>query len=303
MQLFDAEATRSRLPYGALVEALRAMFVSGCEVPPRHVHAIGGVGTSLLMPAWRVGAFFGVKVVNVFPANRERGLPAVNGAYTLFDAGTGIALAQMDGSEITTRRTAAASALAASFLARRDARRLVVVGAGRIAAQMADAMRAVRPGIDEVTVWNHRPEHAAALAARIGGRTTTDLESAVRRADIVSCATLSQAALVQGDWLAEGAHLDLIGSFTPAMREADARAVQRARVFVDTEDALAEAGDLLQAMAEGAFHHPALQGTLATLCRGQSEGRRDGREITLFKSVGRALEDLAAAELVWRAPR
>ncbi len=297
MQVFDAAATRAALPLPTLIGALRAMFASGCEVPQRHSHTIAGAGTVLLMPAWRAGACFGLKTITVFPGNAALGLPGLHAVYTLFDASTGVPLAQIDGNEITARRTVAASALAASFLARADARRLLVVGAGRVASLTAEAMRAVRPGLDEVQVWNRHPAAAEALAARVGGEAVTDLERAVRRADIVSCATLSDAPLVHGAWLQAGTHLDLIGGFTPAMREADTEAVQRARVFVDTEEALAKAGDLLQA----GFDRAALQGTLAELCRGACEGRRSAGDITLFKSVGTALEDLAAAELVWAA--
>ena len=300
MQQFDAAATRARLPLAALVDALRAMFSAGCTVPARHVHAVGE-GTVLIMPAWREGAFLGIKTVNVFAANAGLGLPALHSIYTLFDARTGQPLAQMDGDEITTRRTVAASALAASFLARTDARRLLVVGAGRVAGLLPEAMRSVRPGLDDVAVWSRRPEQALELADAVGGRAVRDLEAAVRNADIVSCATLATEPLVHGAWLRPGTHVDLIGSFTPAMRETDGAAVQRARVFVDTAETLAKSGDLLQAVAEGAFDADKLQGTLAELCRGTSAGRRDAQEITLFKSVGTALEDLAAAERVWAA--
>jgi len=303
MRVFDAAATRERLPLPALVDALRAMFVAGCEVPLRHTHKIGDAGTVLLMPAWRPGALLGIKTVAIFPGNGARGLPGLHSVYTLFDASTGVPLAQLDGNEITTRRTVAASALAASFLARSDAQRLLIVGAGRVAGLTAPAMRAVRPGLAEVEVWNRSPAAAETLAAQLGGRAVADLEAAVRRADIVSCATLATAPLVHGEWLRPGAHLDLVGSFTPAMREADGEAFRRARVFVDTAEALAKSGDILQAVAEGAFDTAALQGTLADLCRGERAGRRGADEITLFKSVGSALEDLAAAELVWAAPR
>ena len=299
---FDAAATRARLPLPALVDALRAMFSAGCTVPARHVHTVGE-GTVLIMPAWREGAFLGIKTVNVFAGNAACGLPALHSIYTLFDARTGQPLAQMGGDEITTRRTVAASALAASFLARSDARRLLVVGAGRVAGLLPEAMRSVRPGLDDVTVWSRRPEQALKLAQVVGGRAVSDLEAAVRNADIVSCATLAGEPLVRGAWLQPGTHLDLIGSFTPAMREADGAAVQRARVFVDTAEALAKSGDLLQAIAEGAFDAAMLQGTLAALCRSEVQGRRDAEEVTLFKSVGTALEDLAAAEQVWSAPR
>lgn len=310
MQQFDAAATRAALPLPALVEALRQRFIAGCEVPPRQVLSVpGGApgapgGTVLLMPAWRPGGRLGVKTVNVFPGNAGLGLPSLHAVYTLFDAATGVPLAHLDGSEITTRRTVAASALAASMLAAPVARRLLVVGAGRLARELPAAMRAVRPGLAEVAVWNHRAEGAERLAQAwrdegLDAVAEPDLEAAVRRADIVSCVTLSTVPLVRGAWLKAGAHLDLIGGFTPAMRESDGDCLRRAGVWIDTEEALAKAGDLLQAEAEGAFDRAALQGTLAQLCRGECPARRDAAQITLFKSVGTALEDLAAAELAF----
>ena len=307
MQSIDAATTRRHLPFDALIDALRAMFVAGCEVPLRSVHKVGDDdgGTILLMPAWRVGARLGIKTVTIYPGNSERGLPGLHSTYLLFDAATGVPLAQLDGNEITSRRTAAAAALAASYLARADARRLAVLGTGRVAQLLAEAMRAVRP-IDEVVVWNHRPASAHVLAgalraAGIEATATDDLEHAVGHADIVSCATLSTAALVQGAWLRPGTHLDLIGSFTPQMREADAACFALSRVFVDTPEALAKSGDVQGAISDGAFSVDRLQGTLAELCAGTRPGRVDAMERTLFKAVGSALEDLAAAELVWSA--
>lgn len=307
MRHFDAAATRVALPLPALVQALRQRFIQGCEVPPRHVHRLpaadaGPGGTVLLMPAWTVGGRLGIKTVNVFPANAARGLPALHATYALFDATTGVPLAQMDGAELTTRRTVAASALAASCLARADAQRLLVVGSGRLAQVVPEAMASVRP-ITQVQVWNHRSAGAQALAADLraagwNAHAVDDLATAVARADIVSCVTLSQQALVRGAWLQPGTHLDLVGGFTPQMREADGDCLRRADVWVDTAEALAKAGDLLQAVAEGAFQPEALRGTLADLCRGQVAGRSNAAQITLFKSVGTALEDLAAAELV-----
>jgi ornithine cyclodeaminase len=299
----NAQQVANALPWQALVPALHEAFVQGCEVPARHPHSIGDAGTVLLMPAWRPGASLGVKTVTIFPGNGAQGLPGVHAVYSLFSASTGVPLAVLDGSELTARRTAAASALAAGFLARQDAQRLLLVGAGRVASLVPGAMRSVRPGLNHVEVWNHNPAGAERLAHQLrdegfDARSTADLRSAVQRADIVSCATLSTTALVQGAWLQAGAHLDLIGSFTPAMREADGHCFKRSRVFVDTDEALNKSGDLLQATAEGAFQAAALQGTLSNLCRGQTAGRRSAAEITLFKSVGTALEDLAAAELV-----
>jgi ornithine cyclodeaminase len=301
----DAKSVASATPWPALVAALRLAFEQGCEVPLRHSHAVGG-GTALLMPAWRAGGCFGVKTVTIFPGNGARGLPGVHGIYALFSATTGEPLAVMDGSELTARRTAAASALASGFLARPDARTLLLVGAGRVGGLMADALRVVRPGITRMAVWNRSPAGAEALAARLrqqghAARAVADLEAAVRQADIISCATLSTAALVHGDWLQPGSHLDLIGSFTPAMREADGACLARGRVFVDTEEALAKSGDVLSAIAEGHFDAAQLQGTLAQLCRGERAGRGSAGEITVFKSVGTALADLAAAELTLAA--
>ena len=305
MQIIDTATTRRHLGFAPLIAALRRMFESGCEVPVRHTHRIGEAGTLLLMPAWRAGRRLGIKTVTIFPGNSARQLPGLHSTYLLFDAATGVPLAQLDGNEITSRRTAAASALAASFLARPDARSLLIVGTGRVAALLTEAMRAVRP-VDEVTVWNHRPASAHALAAELSGagfnaHATDDLAAAASNADIISCATLSTAPLIHGEWLRPGTHLDLIGSFTQQMREADAACFARSRVFVDTLEALAKSGDVLEAVQAGAFSDAQLQGTLAALCQGTLAGRIDAAERTLFKSVGSALEDLAAAELVFDA--
>jgi len=307
----DADATRRALPFPALIAALRRAFAESVHVPRRHVHEIapadstGESGTLLLMPAWVPGRHVGIKTVSIFAGNAARGVPVLHSTYMLHDATDGRPLALVDGDEITARRTAAASALAASFLARTDATRLCVVGAGRVASLLAEAMRAVRR-IEHVTVWSRRASASAALAGRLRTQgfacdPATDLEAAVRGADIVSCATLSTAPLVRGAWLQSGTHLDLIGSFTPAMRESDAECFAKSRVFVDTQEAVEKSGDLLEAIRSGDFDPPAVQGTLAALCRGETQGRRSDDDITLFKSVGTALEDLAAAELVYAA--
>ena len=307
----DTAATARHLGFAALIPALRRAFAANCEAPLRHTHRIadpaGDGGTLLLMPAWKPGGLLGLKAVTIFPANAARALPGLHSIYVLFDAATGEPLAQLDGNEITSRRTAAASALAASFLARDDAATLLVLGCGRVARRLPEAMRCVRP-ITRVQVWNHRHAGALALAhewrdAGMDAQAVDDdsLARAVADADIVSCATLAAAPLVQGAWLREGTHLDLIGSFTPQMRESDGASFARSRVFVDTEEALAKSGDVLGAIAEGAFDAARLQGTLAQLVRGERAGRGGAREITLFKSVGNALEDLAAAELATAA--
>jgi ornithine cyclodeaminase len=294
-----------------LVERLREAFREGAEAPLRHRHAVpapGGEGTLLLMPAWQPGRSLGVKVVTVFPGNVSRGLSAVQAAYLLLDAATGEPKALLDGAMLTRRRTAAASALAADYLARRDSATLVMVGTGSLAPHLIAAHVAVRP-IREVRVWGRSPDKARALASsgelsarldRADVRVTAvdALEAAVRGADIVSCATLAAAPLVRGAWLRPGTHLDLVGGFTPAMREADDDAVRRSRVFVDTPAALEEAGDVVQPIANGLLRKDDVA-DLFDLVRGRRPGRQGGGEITLFKSVGAALEDLAAAGLAF----
>lgn len=298
----DAAATRVALPMRELVDALHDAFVAGADTPLRHRHALPDGATLLLMPAWQGRIAFGVKIVTVFPGNGALGLNAVASTYLLCDGTTGRHLAIIDGNEITGRRTAAASALAGRYLARADAQHLLIVGSGHVAGLMAEAWSTVR-GIRHVAVWNLRHAGAERLAAqlRVAGfdaRATTDLEAAVREADIVSCATLSQTPLIRGAWLRPGTHLDLVGAYLPTMRECDDEAVRRARIFIDTDAALAEGGDIIQPLQQGVIAREAILGTLFALCRGEVQGRRDAAEITLFKSVGSAIEDLAAAALV-----
>ena len=306
MQVFDARATRDALPFDRLVPALREMFAAGCEVPPRQVLQLGATGgpavTSLVMPAWLPGRCYGVKTVNIAPGNAARGLPGLHSTYLLYDAATGVPLAWIDGDQITRRRTAAASALAGTWLARPDASHLLVVGAGQVARLLPAAYRTVRP-IARVTVWARSAAAAEALAAELcvqgfDARRAGRLDEAAAEADIVSCATLATEPVLQGRWLRPGGHLDLIGSFTPAMREADDDCFRNAALYVDTEEALAKSGELLGPMSRGVFAAGDVRGTLAQLARGEAAGRRNDAERTVFKSVGTALEDLAAAMLV-----
>ena len=305
MKVVTASELAAVLDDRGLVERLREAFREGAEAPLRHRHAVpapGGEGTLLLMPAWQAGRSLGVKVVTVFPGNAARGLSAVQAAYLLLDAETGEPEALLDGAMLTRRRTAAASALAADYLARRDSATLVMVGTGSLAPHLIGAHAAMRP-IREVRVWGRSPEKARALAAsfdRVDLRVTAveDLEASVRGADIVSCATLSTTPLVRGAWLRPGTHLDLVGGFTPAMREADDDALRRSRVFVDTPAALEEAGDVVQPLASGVLKKEDVP-DLFDLVRGRRPGRLADAEITVFKSVGAALEDLAAAGLAF----
>ena len=299
------------LTFPALIDALAEAFRSEIVVPIRHHHQIerdGTPATLLLMPAWTgaasVQGFLGVKIVSVFPDNGARNLPSVLGTYLLMDGATGEPRAALDGTRLTVWRTAAASALAARFLVRDDAERMVMVGAGALAPFLIRAHMSQRP-IRAVTLWNHRPEKAEALAADLRSRglpvtATRDLEAAVRDADLVSCATLSETPIVRGAWLKPGAHLDLVGAFNLRMREADDDALRQAQVYIDTEAARTEGGDVALALKSGAIAAGHIRGDLFGLCRGTVPAHRQADAITAFKSVGTAIEDLAAAMLVWR---
>lgn len=308
MQFFDAAAVRAGLPWPRLLAALDDALRSEVHAPLRVNHAIDVPGlpdaSLLLMPAWRTGRHIGVKLVTVFPGNATRAERSVAAVYVLFDAANGVPLATLDGEELTARRTAGASAYAAQRLARRDAHRLLMVGAGRLSRSLIDAHRHVRP-IDHVLIWSRTAAHAEAKAAEcardgIVAQATTDLEAAMAAADIVSCATLSTSPLVLGRWLKAGTHVDLVGAYQRSMRETDDEAMRRADLIVvdNRESALAEGGDVVQALASGAIATDDIAADLRDLARGAHPGRTRDDQVTVFKSVGFALEDLAAAEAV-----
>jgi ornithine cyclodeaminase len=310
MLMIDAPRTRAALSFATLIPALRNAFARGASVPTRHTHAIesgGRHGVTLIMPAWNADGYFGVKVINIFPDNGAQGLPGLHATYTLYSAQTGVPLAHLDGDAITVYRTAAAAALGASYLAKPDARVLTIVGSGRIAGLVAQAMREVRP-IEAVRVWNLRAAGAEALAAGlrdqgIPAEAVADLRQAVAQSDIVSCATLSTEPLIQPDWLRPGTHLDLIGSFKPDMIEAHPDCFRNAAVYVDTDEAPTKAGDLLRAFDAGTLARGDIRGSLHDLAQGTLRGRTDPTQITIFKAVGSALEDLTAAALVYETAR
>lgn len=299
MRVYAAAEVHAALPWDLLATAIEAAFVAGADVPLRHAHALSEADTLLLMPAWNPRAIV-VKLVTVMP----QAASTVMASVLVLDRHSGEPLALLDGEALTLRRTAATSALAALRLARPDAQTLLVVGTGRLAPWMARAHAALRPGLQQIQVWG-RDAAAAQLLARtlaaegLPANPAHDLASAVRQAHIVSCATTSSTPLVLGDWLAPGTHLDLVGGFRPTMREADDDAVARCQVVVDTfAGALAEAGDLTQPLASGRITREHIVADLAQLLRGEVRVRDDDQRCTLFKSVGTALEDLAAAEQV-----
>jgi ornithine cyclodeaminase len=320
VKILSAAEVDAALDDLALIDRLDGLFRAGCEMPVRHHHKIAepvGPGSAgamlLLMPAWTRGpkSHLGIKVVTVFPDNGRRSLPSIYGQYLLLDGMTGQTVAILDGTMLTKRRTACASGLASRYLSRPDARRLVMIGTGALAPQLIRVHAKVRP-IEEVAIWGRRPDQAArlarelsaslplALARPIAVRAVADRRLAVGEADIISCATLSSTPLVDGAGLRPGQHVDLVGAYTPKMRESDDEAVRRARVYVDTRaGAFKEGGDIVQPLASGTIAETDVIADLYELARAQRAGLTpgDATSITLFKSVGAALEDLAAAEL------
>lgn len=307
MILLSAAEVARLAPYGETIAALRDGFRAEIITPVRHVHDVSDKLVLLLMPAWSKH-WSGLKTVTFKPDNPAQGLPTITANYLLIDNRTGATVAMMDGTELTRRRTAAAAALAAGYLARADASHLVLVGAGALGHHFVRAHAAVRP-IRRVSIFSRTMEKAHHLAADLRAEgfhaTAVDhLEAAVRNADIVSCVTTSTAPVVKGAWLKPGTHVDLAGAFKPSMRETDGAVVARATVYVDTrEGAEAEAGDLLQARDEGSFDFSRIAGDLFELCRGSVAGRTSDDQITLFKSSGTAIEDLATAIMVYQKAR
>jgi len=323
VRTIDGDETEARGGYPHLIDVLDEAFRVGAVSPLRHHHQIPLEGrpeaTLLLMPAWTsstpgaetAGRYAGVKMVTVVPDNGARhALPAISGIYLLIETDTGQPCALIDGPRLTVLRTAAASALGARYLARSDTTRMTMLGAGALAPYLIRAHASVRP-IREVTVWNRTRANADRMCAElqpmlpnISFDVTDDLEAAVRRADLVSAATISTEPLIKGAWLSPGTHVDCVGAFRPDMRETDDDAMRRARVWVDTMvGGLNEAGDVVQAIASGALRQSDIKGDLFALARDPAPARSSDDEITLFKSVGASIEDLFAAIAIYEADR
>lgn len=309
MRLISADQLDGILDWHKLINCLREAFRGDTVTPARHQHTITlsdqPEATLLVLPAWRAGVIAGVKIVSVFPGNADRGLPAVDGIYYLINGNTGQPLAIIDGARLTLWKTAAGSALAASYLAREDANELLVVGTGRLAPFLARSHCSIR-NIRRVRIWGRdraKAEVVATALAHCGypAEAAVDIESASRDADIISCATLATEPLIAGRWLSAGVHVDLVGGFTSRMREADDDVIRRGTVFVDTREACEKAGDIVQPLASGILSRHDIAADLFDLCRGQHRGRTSDQEITVFKSASSAMMDLAAARLAYEA--
>lgn len=304
MRLLDADTVHRLLAYPALIAALRQAHLGPM---PDAAHLLrddpgGGGNQFVALVGWQAGEVIAVKLVGVFPSNlsKDPPQPSVQGLVAVFDARTGAPRLVADGAAMTFRKTAADSALGASMLARRDARVLLVVGAGGLAPHVVKAHCAVRPSISEVLVWNRTPARAAALADCLKAEglpieAVHDLDAAVMRADILSCVTMSDRPLVRGALLRPGAHLDLIGAYRTDMREADDDAMARASIFVDTRNGMEGAGDLAQPVAAGRIGWDAVRADLFDLCSARHPGRKTADEVTCFKNVGGGHLDLFTA--------
>ena len=297
------------LDYPSLIKALELAFQAEITAPMRHHHDYpnpkeGIDSTLLLMPAWDDGQFVGLKVVTISPNNRAYQLPSIQGSYTLFDLPTGRSLLEMDAKVLTNLRTAATSALASQYLSREDSQHLLIIGTGSLAPYLIAAHASNRP-IAKVSIWGRHPKKAQQVVNEVDGNSmqlevVTDLHAAIPEADIISAATMSVKPLVLGKYLQAGQHLDLVGSYKSDMREADDEVIRRSTLFVDTlQGAPKESGDLAIPLTTGVCSLQDIQADLFGLCRGQHAGRQNREEITFFKSVGHALEDLAAAKLAF----
>ena len=302
----DAGFIEDRTNFPHLIAALENMFTHrGPLVPMRHHHdfpnpELGLDSTLLLMPAWNPGKEAGVKIATVSPANGSFGLPAIQGIYIYLDALKGSIKAIMEAKSLTVKRTAAASALASSFLSRKDSCSLLMIGTGALSPNLIKAHAAVRP-IQQVYVWGRDFERAKAICDTLAGENFEivpigTIEEKIGEVDIISSATLSPIPLILGEHLVPGQHVDLVGAYKKDMREADDTAIKRSEVFLDTyEGGLKESGDIVIPLKTGILTENEIKADLFSLAGKKHPGRTRDSSITLFKSVGHALEDLAAA--------
>ncbi len=307
MLIIPDDQVGKNLDYTELIDALREIFLSDYTMPLRHHHFYntpsGKENTLILMPVWN-DRYLGMKQVTVAPENTRQGIPSIFAQYILSDSITGKPLAMMNAAELTSRRTACTSALASAYLSDKDAQHLLVMGSGKVAQHLVQAHMAVR-NFQKISIWARNEEKRDLLVARLAesgfkAEPVQDLEAAARSADVISCATLSETPVIRGEWVKPGAHLDLIGSHKPDTRETDNDAIRKSTIFVDSRmGALHETGELALPIAEGIISEKDVQAELTELIRGAHPGRTSKTEITLFKSAGLAVEDLAAALLVY----
>jgi len=311
LTFLDDEQVTALTPWPSLVDAIRDVFRDGGASPVRHHHSVPGKDredvTLLLMPAWDEEGDFGIKLATIARSNAALGIPTLHGLYVLFSGATGVPRAILDAGALTARRTAAASALASRYLSRPESKTLFVIGTGRVARQLVAAHCSVRP-IEQVRIWGRNAASAQDAVEQLKQETgvdcvcVPDVETGAPGADIISSATPAEDPLLQGAWVGPGTHVDLVGAYKPTMCEADPELIAKAdQVFVDTmEGAQDEAGDLIQAVEAGVFSFDDVAGDMYRMSSRDTSLRNESDEITLFKSVGSALQDLAAAQLCLR---
>ena len=301
----DEEFIENSTVFPELIQKLKLSFSDrNVIVPERHHHdfpnpVVNKDSTLLLMPAWNSGKDAGVKIVTVSPENGRFNLPSINGTYIYFDAINGTLKAILEAKSLTAKRTAATSALASSYLSRADSNSLLMIGTGALSANLIKAHASVRP-IKNVFVWGRNFEKAQVLCDQLSNESFTSapiksIKEKISEVAIISCATLSETPLILGKYLQAGQHIDLVGAFKKDMREADNNTISRASVFVDNFGGLQESGDIFIPLQEGILHESDIKADLFDLCSNSKKGRINSEEITVFKSVGHALEDLAAA--------
>lgn len=309
MQFFDQAAVAQALPYPTLVDALASGLQQAIESPTRsHFEPNHDASTVLIMPAWKAQQMMGVKLVSIWPGNSAKGLSAVSGVYVLISCDDGRPLAVLDGTELTQRRTAAAAALAARILARKNSHTLAILGTGSLSAPLALAHTSVMH-FQKVLVWGRSLQKAQlvvdSLAAMgVVAHACDDLQGTLASADVVAAATTASAPFIPADWIMPGTHLGLLGAFTPSMAEAEPALMARAALFADSREAISQkGGEVLQAMQQGLIQPSDIQAELAQLAAQPTRAWRACEDaITVFKSVGFASLDLIAAEQVFAQP-
>ncbi|WP_029039893.1 ornithine cyclodeaminase [Cucumibacter marinus] len=297
MEMIDARRVHELLDYKGLIPALETAHLGG--MPKQSDRLIyqepnpeGQPDIFIILPAWQPQEGILAKLVTSFPNNKARhNLPTVNSVYVFINADTGVTEAVIDGEAMIFRKTSSDSALGSKILSRPDAENMLMIGAGGLAPYLVEAHMAARPSIKSVKIWNRTAANAEALADTLSERgiaahAVDDLDAAVSQADIISSATMAQTPHIKGKLLKPGAHIDLVGSFTPEMREADDDVLTRASIFVDHRQTTTRSGEFLGPYERGIITPDDVKGDLFELCQGKVPGRQSADEITMMKNGG-----------------
>ena len=307
MEVIGAERVHELLGFEGLVAALRKAHLGGMpKQTDRTMYSepnpSGHPDSFIILPAWQRGEGILAKLTTSFPNNKARhGISNVNSTYVFMNGETGVTESVIDGEAMIFRKTSSDSALGSSILSREDAETFLMIGAGNLAPYLVEAHLTVRPNIKTVRIWNRTHENAVKLARLLGEKgvtaeATEDLDVAVASADIISSATMASNPHLKGALLKPGAHVDLVGSFTPEMREADDDVLRRATVFVDHRQTTERSGEFLGPFERGVITLDDIKADLFELCQGRAEGRRSADEITVMKNGGGSHMDYYVAK-------